>query len=144
VGDVTIVGGAKREIHVLVDPDKLRAYDLTVTDVFNALRAQNLELPGGSLNAGAQEFTVRTTGRVAEAAQFNQIAIANRNGYVVKVSDIGYAEDSYEEPSSAARLDGVPAVTLVVAKQSGENTVATADEVRAAARRDSQKPLPKT
>ena len=56
--------------------------------------------------------------------------MANRNGYVVKVSDIGYAEDSYEEPRSAARLDGVPAVTLVVAKQSGENTVATADEVK--------------
>jgi HAE1 family hydrophobic/amphiphilic exporter-1 len=130
VGDVSIVGGAKREIHVLVDPTKLRAYDLTVTDVFNALRAQNLELPGGSLNAGAKEFTVRTTGRVAEASQFNQIAIANRSGYVVKVSDIGYAEDSYEEPASASRLDGVPAVTLVVAKQSGENTVATADEVR--------------
>jgi len=131
VGDVTIVGGAKREIHVLVDPSKLRAYDLTVTDVFNALRTQNLELPGGSLKAGAEEFTVRTTGRVAEALQFNQIAIANRNGYVVKVSDIGYAEDSYEEPASSSRLDGVPAVTLVVSKQSGENTVATADEVRA-------------
>ncbi len=101
--------------------------------MFNALRSQNLELPGGNLNAGAKEFTVRTTGRVTDAAQFNQIAIANRNGYVVKVSDIGYAEDSYEEPRSAARLDGVPAVTLVVAKQSGENTVATADEVQAAA-----------
>ena len=130
VGDVSIVGGAKREIHVLVDPGKLRSYELTVTDVFNALRTQNLELPGGSLNAGAQEFTVRTTGRVAEASQFNQIAIANRNGYVVKVSDIGWAEDSYEEPASSSRLDGVPAVTLVVSKQSGENTVATADEVR--------------
>ena len=130
VGEVTIVGGAKREIHVLVDPGRLRAFGLTVTDVFNAVRAQNLELPGGSLNAGAQEFTVRTTGRVAEAEQFNRLAIADRNGYVVKVSDIGHAEDSYEEPASAARLDGVPAVTLVVAKQSGENTVATADEVR--------------
>jgi HAE1 family hydrophobic/amphiphilic exporter-1 len=130
VGEVTIVGGAKREIHVLVNPGKLRAYDLTVTDVFNALRLQNLELPGGSLNAGDREFTVRTTGRVAGSAQFNQVAIASRNGYVVKVSDIGYAEDSYEEPASAARLDGVPAVTLVVAKQSGENTVSTADEVR--------------
>ena len=98
VGEITIVGGARREIHVLVDPDRLRAYNLTITDVFNALRAQNLELPGGSLNAGAQEFTVRTTGRVTDSAQFNQIAIATRNGYVVKVSDIGYAEDSYEEP----------------------------------------------
>ena len=80
---------------------------------------------------------------MADAAQFNQIAIADRNGYVVKVNDIGYAEDSYEEPASAARLDGVPAVTLVVAKQSGENTVATADEVRRAARRDFGQTLPK-
>ncbi|HXB68489.1 MAG TPA: efflux RND transporter permease subunit [Candidatus Acidoferrales bacterium] len=129
VGEITILGGAKREIHVLVDPDKLRSYNLTVTDVFNALRAQNLELPGGNLNAGAKEFTVRTTGRVIDAPQFNQITVASRGGYIVKVSDIGYAEDSYEEPRSAARLDGVPSVTLVVAKQSGENTVATADEV---------------
>jgi HAE1 family hydrophobic/amphiphilic exporter-1 len=130
VGEITILGGARREIHVLVDPDRLRSYNLTITDVFNALRAQNLELPGGNLNAGVKEFTVRTTGRVLDSAQFNQIAIANRAAYVVKVSDIGYAEDSYEEPRTAARLDGVPAVTLVVAKQSGENTVATADEVK--------------
>ena len=81
-----------------MDPDRLRAYNLTITDVFNAVRQQNLELPGGSLNAGAKEFTVRTTGKIIDAAQFNQIAIVNRNGYMVKVTDIGYAEDSYEEP----------------------------------------------
>jgi hydrophobic/amphiphilic exporter-1 (mainly G- bacteria), HAE1 family len=131
VGEITIVGGAKREIHIMVDPDRLRAYNLTITDVFNALHNQNLELPGGSLNAGANEFTVRTTGRVPEVPDFDEIAVANRGGYTVKVKDIGHAEDSYQEPRTASRLDGVPAVTLVVAKQSGENTVATADEVRA-------------
>ncbi len=97
--------------------------------MFNALRSQNLDLPGGSLNAGAKEFTVRTTGKISDPALFNQIAIANRDGYIIKVADIGYAEDSYEEPRTSARLDGVSAVTLVVAKQSGENTVATADGV---------------
>jgi HAE1 family hydrophobic/amphiphilic exporter-1 len=130
VGQITIVGGARREIHILVDPDRLRAYNLTVNDVFNALKQQNLELPGGNLNAGARELTIRTTGKVVTIEQFNQIAIATRAGYVVKVSDIGYAEDSYEEPRTTARLNGVPAVTLVVAKQSGENTVATANEVK--------------
>ena len=129
VGEITILGGANREIHVMVDPLRLRSYNLTVMDVFNALRSQNLELPGGNLNAGSKEFTVRTTGRVANAAAFNQLTVAMRNGYVVKVADIGYAEDSYTEPRSAARLNGAPTVTLVVAKQSGENTVATADEV---------------
>src|SRR5215813_1064826 len=129
VGQITIVGGARRELHVMVNPDRLRAYNLTITDVFNAARAQNLELPGGNLNEGARELTVRTTGRITDVAQFNQITVANRQSYVVKVSDIGYAEDAYEEPRSAARLDGAPAVTLVVATQSGENTVATADAV---------------
>ena len=57
VGQITIVGGAKREIHVLVDPDKLRAYNLTVTDVFQAMKTQNLELPGGSLKEGAKDLT---------------------------------------------------------------------------------------
>src|SRR5512142_520415 len=76
VGEIRILGGAKREIHVMVDPDRLRSYNLTINDVFNALRAQNLELPGGNLNAGAKEFTVRTTGRVADASHFNQIVIA--------------------------------------------------------------------
>ena len=68
---------------------------------------------------------------MVDPAQFNEIAIANRSGYVVKLRDIGHAEDSYEEPTTAARLNGEPAVTLVVSKQSGENTVATADEVKA-------------
>src|SRR3954453_1959437 len=142
VGQITILGGARRELHVLVDPDRLRSYGLTITDVFNAVKAQNLELPGGNLNAGAKEFTVRTTGRVPDASQFNQITVANRNGYIVKVGDIGFAEDSYEEPRTAARLDGVPAVTLVVAKQSGENTVTTAAEVQQRLK-DIQASLPK-
>ena len=130
VGEITIVGGANREVHVMVDPDRLRAYNLTVTNVLNAVRAQNLELPAGTLKAGAREFTVRTTGRITDPEQFNNITIANRNDYVVKVKDIGYAEDSAEEPRTASRLDGNSAVTLVVSKQSGVNTVSTADAVR--------------
>ena len=82
VGQITIVGGARREIHVQVDPDKLRSYNLTINDVFNALRSQNLELPGGNLNAGARDLTVRTTGRIVDSTQFNQITVATRNGYV--------------------------------------------------------------
>lgn len=130
VGQVQLVGGVRREIHVSIDPDRLRAYGLTITDVVNAVREQNLELPGGLLNGGTRELTVRTMGKIVDPQQFNEIAIANRNGYVVKVSDIGSSEDSYEEPRTTSRLDGVPAVTLVVAKQSGENTVATANDLK--------------
>ncbi len=74
---------------------------------------------------------MRTLGRLVDPAQFDEIAVARRGSYVVKIRDIGHAEDSEEEPITAARLNGNPAVTLVVAKQSGENTVATADGVKA-------------
>ena len=71
-------------------------------------------------------MTVRTTGKLTDPAQFNELTVANRAGHVVKVKDIGYAEDSYEEPRPR-RGSTALAVTLMVAKQSGVNTVATAD-----------------
>ncbi|MEQ1946615.1 MAG: efflux RND transporter permease subunit [Bryobacteraceae bacterium] len=131
VGRIQLVGGLKREIRIWVDPEKLRAYNLPLSDVINALRQQNMELPAGSVNTGQTELSVRTLGRLVDPAQFNEIAIARRGPYVVKLRDVGRAEDSEEEPVTAARLNGNPAVTLVVNKQSGENTVATADEVKA-------------
>jgi len=131
VGQIRLVGGLKREIRVWVDPEKMRAYNVAVADVAKALREQNVELPAGSVNAGATELSVRTLGRLVDPAQFDEIAVTRRGSYVVKIRDIGHAEDSEEEPTTAARLNGNPAVTLVVSKQSGENTVATADGVKA-------------
>src|SRR5947209_1297071 len=104
VGDVQIIGGRTREIEIWVDPDKLRAYNVTVAAVANAVRMQNMEVPGG---------------RVAEGGT-----------YSVKLSDVAHAEDGFEEPRTEARLNGQPAVTLVVSKQSGQNTVAVADAVK--------------
>ena len=130
VGEIQLVGGLKREIRVWVDPDKMRAYNLSVAEVANSLRQQNMELPAGNMNAGATEWSVRTLGRLVDPAQFDEIAIATRGPYVVKLRDIGHAEDSEEEPTTAARLNGDPAVTLVVSKQSGQNTVATADAIK--------------
>jgi HAE1 family hydrophobic/amphiphilic exporter-1 len=130
VGEIQLVGGLKREIRVWIDPGKMRAYNLSVSEVANALRQQNMELPGGSVNAGATELSVRTLGRLVDPAQFDEIAIATRGPYVVKLRDIGHAEDSEEEPTTAARLNGDPSVTLVVSKQSGQNTVATADAMK--------------
>ena len=131
VGQVQIVGGRQREIQVWVDPDKMRAYNVTVAEVAAAVRAQNLEVPGGRVDEGTRELTVRTLGRIPDPASFNDLVVANRGSYSVKVSDIGYVEDGAEEQRTQARLNGQPAVTLIVSKQSGQNTVAVADEVKA-------------
>ncbi|MDQ3133225.1 MAG: efflux RND transporter permease subunit, partial [Acidobacteriota bacterium] len=130
VGNVEIVGGSSREIQIKVDPDKMRAFNVTVPEVAAAIRAQNMEVPGGRIDEGTRELTVRTMGRITNPADFNSVAISTRGGYPVKLSDIGYAEDSAEEQRTSARLNGQSAVTLIVAKQSGTNTVAVAEEVK--------------
>jgi HAE1 family hydrophobic/amphiphilic exporter-1 len=130
VGQVNIVGGATREIQIQLDPEKLRSYGLTYTDVANAIRQQNLEVPGGRVNQGGTELTLRTLGRITEPEQFNEVAVATRGTFVVKLGDVGRVADTIEEPRSAARFNGQPAVTLTVQKQSGQNTVAIADAVK--------------
>ncbi len=130
VGQVQIIGGATREIHVWLDPDKMRAYNVTVPEVVAALRAQNLEVPGGRVDEGARELTVRTMGRITNPADFNHVSIGTRGAYAVKISDIGYVEDGSEEQRTSARLNGQPAVTLIVSKQSGQNSVEVADALK--------------
>ncbi|HWP47517.1 MAG TPA: efflux RND transporter permease subunit [Candidatus Limnocylindrales bacterium] len=130
VGEVQIIGGAAREIQIWVDPDKMRAYNLTAAEVANAVRRQNIEIPGGRVDQGARELTVRTMGRITNPADFNNLAIATRGSYVVKLSDIGYAEDGTKEQRTVSRLNQQPAVTLLVLKQSGTNTVAVANAVK--------------
>jgi hydrophobe/amphiphile efflux-1 (HAE1) family protein len=130
VGKVDIIGGRQREIEIWVDPDKMRAFNISAPEVANAVSTQNMELPGGRIEAGATEMTVRTMGRIPDPSQFNNLVVANRGVYAVKLSDIGYVEDGAVEQRTEARLNGQPAVTLVISKQSGQNTVAVADAVK--------------
>ena len=127
VGQVTIIGGRQRQINVWVDPDKMRSYNITPAQVTNALRVQNIEFPSGRIDEGQTETSVRTLGKIKKVEDFNNVVVADRGGYQVKVRDIANVEDGAEELRSEARLNGSPAVTLVVAKQSGQNTVAVAD-----------------
>ncbi len=130
VGEVVIFGGRAREIKVYLNPDRLRAYNLSVTEVVNALRAQNLELPGGRLNEGAKTVTLRTLSRIEKVDQFNDIVVATKNNYPVRIRDVGRVEDSGVEPTSAATLNGTPSVSLAVRKQSGANTIAVINAVK--------------
>ena len=130
VGEVVVFGGRQREIKIYIEPDRLRAYNLSVTEVSNALRAQNLELPGGRLDEGARTVTLRTLSKITKVEDFNDIVITTRNNYPVKIRDVGRVEDSGVDPQSAASLDGVPSVSLGIRKQSGANTIAVINGVK--------------
>jgi len=131
VGQVSLVGGRERQINVWVDPDKMRAYSVTAGEVSAALRIQNIEFPSGRLDQGQTETSVRTLGKILKPEEFNEVVVATRGNYQVKIKDLGYTEDGAEELRTEARLNGQPAVTLIVSKQSGQNTVAVARELKA-------------
>ena len=130
VGTVSLSGGRSRAINVVVDADKLASYGLSIEDVRQALAGQNLEVPGGIVQQGERELVLRTLGRVTTAAAFNDLVVANRGGYPIRVRDVGRADDSVEEPRGLSRLDGQNAVSLFVQRQSGTNTVAISDAVQ--------------
>ena len=131
VGEVRIVGGLLRSVNIWVDPDRLAAYQIPITNVRDAIVRQNADLPGGNVTAGLNEASLRTMGRIAEPRSFNDLVVATLNGVPVRVRDIGFAEDGTKEQRSAARLNGVPTVIMEVRRQSGENTVAVIEGVKA-------------
>jgi len=130
VGQVRFIGDRKREVQVYLDPDKLRSYNLTIDQIRQGLAAQNVEIPGGRIDQGAKELTLRTLGRIERVEDFNNIIIANVGAAPIRVRDVGYVEDGVEEPRTIARLDGEQAVVLEVRKQSGTNTVEVVDSVK--------------
>jgi hydrophobic/amphiphilic exporter-1 (mainly G- bacteria), HAE1 family len=131
VGDIVIVGGREREIHVAVDANKLNATGISMQQVAAALERQNVEYPGGRLKQGLSEEMLRTLGRITEVPDFARIIVSEQDGRPVTVGDIATVEDSVKEPRSLSRWDNRNAVSLMVRKQSGENTIAVVDRVRA-------------
>ncbi|MGH9370183.1 MAG: efflux RND transporter permease subunit, partial [Vicinamibacterales bacterium] len=131
VGEVVLFGARRRQVQVKIDPDRLSAYGLSTSDVATALRSQNLELPGGRLEQGTRELSVRTVGRLTRPQEFADLVVATRNNIPIRISDLGTIEDSGEDPTSVSILNGKGAVTVAIRKQSGVNTVALADAIRA-------------
>ena len=129
VGGVELVGGREREFHVWVNPRKLDAHGLAVQDVIQSLASQNVEIPGGRLNIGTRELVIKTRGQVHNATELGNIIVTAAGGSPVRIRDIARVEDGEEEPRTYSSLDGVAAVSLVVRKQSGANTIEVADGV---------------
>jgi HAE1 family hydrophobic/amphiphilic exporter-1 len=131
VGSITIVGGRAREIRVWIDPLRLAGHSLAVDDVIAALEREHAELPGGRLETLSREIAIRTRGRLTTAEQFGGVVVAERAGRVVHLRDVAQVEDGMADERTLSRLDGRRGVALLVRRQSGENTVAVADAVKA-------------
>ncbi len=129
VAQFTVRGGLRREIHVDLDLEKLRALNLSVAQVVGIVRQENLNRPVGPVREGRFEVLLRTQGEFQNLDQIRNLVIATRNTVPVYLRDIATVEDSHEEVRQMVSVDGTPAVRLFVYKQSGANTVEVADAV---------------
>src|SRR5262245_12355216 len=130
VGQVTIAGSRAREIHVVVDIQKLNSYGLSMAQVRDAVVAENVEIPGGAVEQGKGQLLLRTLGRVDATEDFNNVVVATKNGTPIRVSDLGHAEDSFERPTSSVRFGDKPAVLLAIRRPMAENKVAVIEGVK--------------
>jgi HAE1 family hydrophobic/amphiphilic exporter-1 len=130
VGDVNVVGALDRAINVWIDAERLAAYRIPITQVEQALERQNTDIPGGLVETGKRELSLRTLGRYTDPRQFNDLVVANLGGAPIKLSDVGRAEDGTREQRSLSRLNSVPTVSIEVRRQTGANTVAVINAVK--------------
>ncbi len=130
VGQVVVSGGRSRQINITLDAARLRAYNLTVTDVSHALQTQNAEIPGGRVEQGATALTLRTRGRVESVPEFGNIVVKQRDEHPIMLRDVATIEDGMAEATTTATLDGKPTVLLTVRRQSGTNTVQVVEAVK--------------
>jgi HAE1 family hydrophobic/amphiphilic exporter-1 len=135
VGAVKLVGGRERAVRIWLDNERLRAFGVTADDVRRAIQSEHAELPGGRLETAARtrEFGVKTVAEVTRANGFADLPVAYReNGVTIRISDVARVEDGLEDERSAAFLNGRRGISLDIRKQSGQNTVEVAHQVKAA------------
>ena len=130
VGQVSIVGGRKRQINVMINTEALIGFGLSAGDVQRAIAGQNLAAPGGSVETGPRDLTLRVKGRVESPAELQRIVIQQRGDRPIRLQDVARVEDAAADEETAAALDDTPVLILSIRKQSGENTVAVARSVR--------------
>ncbi|HMJ93538.1 MAG TPA: efflux RND transporter permease subunit [Allosphingosinicella sp.] len=131
VARVFIGGEARPAMRIWLNPERLAAFKLTPADVEAALRRQNVELPAGRLESAQQNVTLRVERPFSSPAQFAQLVVGRgEGGYQIPLGDVARIEQGPENPYSAFRMNGEPAIGLGIVRQSGANTLAVAEAAK--------------
>ncbi len=130
VAEVDITGGRKREIHVLLDPIRLRAYGISLDQVNSALRAANIEISAGDIEEPSLEYTFRTVGKFRDIDEIQDIPVSRNENSTVHISHIGKVIDSLEDEETRSRANGRSSIVMTVQKQADANDVAISDAIQ--------------
>ncbi len=129
VSSVEIWGEKRYSMRLWLDPVKMAGYGVTPVDIKNAVDAENVELPSGSIEGNTMELTIRTLGLMHTAEEFNNLIIREDGSRIVRLRDVGYAEVGPQDVRSYMKMDGIPMVGVVVIPQPGANHIEIADAV---------------
>lgn len=132
VAQVVTMGGGRKQFQVLVNPEALRTYDVTLEDVEQAVARSNANATGGYLNAGATEFLVRSLGRVQVVDDLNKVVVKADPERPVLLNQVARVVEAAQVKRGDAAVDGRPSVMLTVSKQPGADTRRLTDEITAA------------
>ena len=141
VAQVERLGGVSRAIRIDLDPGRLSAYGITATQVNDQVRSLNANFPGGQVDVGGSQQTIRTLGSARSLSQLQNYRITLANGGTIPLASLGRVSDSFTEPKEAAFLNGEPAVAFSVLRSTG-STLVTVEENVTKAVAELQKRLP--
>ena len=130
VATVNVNGALKRELSVLLRAERLREYNVSVTEVVAALRSQNTTAPVGKIRGTLDEQSIRLVGRIESPAEFNDIVVKRRGNEVVRLAQVATVEDGFAEVNSFSIRNGNPNVGISVTRSRDASTVSTANKIR--------------
>lgn len=131
VAAVNVLGGRQREVEVLVSPERLESYGVTLPDIVNLIRAENVSVPSGVIREPRADVPVRVLGEYRSVRELEELRLFLGTGGVVRLGDVATVRDGFEDLNELARLNGEPAVSISIQKRSDANPVSTAAGVRA-------------
>ncbi|MBX7258301.1 MAG: efflux RND transporter permease subunit [Candidatus Hydrogenedentes bacterium] len=128
--DAQIIGGVEREIQIEVDPDRVAQYGISMADLVEITRLENVNTPGGTMDLGEAKFLMRTPGEFKTPDELTGLVVKMGPEGVVYLRDIATVRDGFKDIDSLSRVDGQPSVTLAISKRTGQNIIEVADRVR--------------
>ncbi|MDD5454391.1 MAG: efflux RND transporter permease subunit [Candidatus Ratteibacteria bacterium] len=122
VASVTVRGGLERAILVELDAQRLNAYNISINQIENMLRAGNLSTPGGHIRTENLEYVLRVPEEL-EISEIENVVVGNLNGNVVRIKDVAEVKDSFKETTEEAKINRRPGLVIMIQKESDANTV---------------------
>lgn len=130
VGQVNIAGGEEREIHIVLDPEKMKTHSLSINELNRILASENLDIPAGKVFSGKQDYVVRMAGKFVSLAEIEMTRIPLSSGSAIFLKDIASISDTIKSERSIVRLNGKNALGIQIVKQSQANSVKTSERIR--------------